>query len=71
MIITIFGYHTLRDMSNGARRDWEGVWVNSDSQVSIQNSLGLTRISVLKISECVMILEMSTTTPSYTQRTSA
>ena len=25
-IITIFRYHTLRDLSNRVRRDWEGVW---------------------------------------------
>ena len=36
----------------------------TNSQISIQNSLGLARISVLKISDCMMILEMSTTTVS-------
>ena len=38
----------------------------TNSQISIQNSLGLARISVLKISDCVMILEMSTTTDMST-----
>ena len=40
----------------------------TNSQISIQNSLGLARISVLKISDCVMILEMSTTTTSDLSR---
>ena len=44
-----------------ADSDPRSILMITNSQISIQNSLGLARISVLKISDCVMILEMSTT----------